>query len=165
MCYAAMVHARIDRLVFGADDPKAGAVGSLFDVVRDRRLRTSARWALHNDTIRLRIPHDLDGDALTIHAVVSASGGDGSIVLIGDTLLVTDPGADADPEIVVEAGGTITANVAGTTMLGTNVQLATADQAITLNTDDLVIDDVVVARPDTPAVWAAAQCFGHAGNG
>ena len=30
--------ARVDRLVYGADDPKAGAVGSLWDVVRDRRL-------------------------------------------------------------------------------------------------------------------------------
>ena len=38
MCAGALVLARVDRLVFGADDPKAGAVGSLFDVVRDRRL-------------------------------------------------------------------------------------------------------------------------------
>jgi tRNA(adenine34) deaminase len=38
MCAGAIVLARIDRLVFGAWDPKAGAVGSLWDVVRDRRL-------------------------------------------------------------------------------------------------------------------------------
>lgn len=38
MCAGAVVLARVDRLVFGADDPKAGAVGSLWDVVRDRRL-------------------------------------------------------------------------------------------------------------------------------
>ena len=38
MCAGALVLARIDRLVFGAWDPKAGAVGSLWDVVRDRRL-------------------------------------------------------------------------------------------------------------------------------
>lgn len=38
MCAGALVLARIQRLVFGADDPKAGAVGSLWDVVRDRRL-------------------------------------------------------------------------------------------------------------------------------
>ena len=38
MCAGALVLARVDRLVFGADDPKAGAVGSLWDVVRDRRL-------------------------------------------------------------------------------------------------------------------------------
>ncbi len=38
MCAGASVAARVDRLVFGAWDPKAGAVGSLWDVVRDRRL-------------------------------------------------------------------------------------------------------------------------------
>ena len=38
MCAGALVLARIERLVFGAYDPKAGAVTSLFDVVRDRRL-------------------------------------------------------------------------------------------------------------------------------
>jgi tRNA(adenine34) deaminase len=38
MCAGAIVLARLDALVFGAYDPKAGAVGSLWDVVRDRRL-------------------------------------------------------------------------------------------------------------------------------
>jgi tRNA(adenine34) deaminase len=38
MCAGAVVLARLDRLVFGAYDEKAGAVGSLWDVVRDRRL-------------------------------------------------------------------------------------------------------------------------------
>jgi tRNA(adenine34) deaminase len=38
MCAGASVLARVERVVFGADDPKAGAVGSLWDVVRDRRL-------------------------------------------------------------------------------------------------------------------------------
>jgi tRNA(adenine34) deaminase len=38
MCAGAMVLARIDRLVFGADDPKAGAVGSLMDLSQDPRL-------------------------------------------------------------------------------------------------------------------------------
>ena len=38
MCAGAIVNARIARLVFGASDEKAGAVGSLWDVVRDRRL-------------------------------------------------------------------------------------------------------------------------------
>ncbi|MGI9093661.1 MAG: tRNA adenosine(34) deaminase TadA [Mycobacteriales bacterium] len=37
MCAGAAVLARVDRIVYGADDPKAGAVGSLWDVVRDRR--------------------------------------------------------------------------------------------------------------------------------
>ena len=38
MCAGALVLARVARVVFGAWDPKAGAVGSLWDVVRDRRL-------------------------------------------------------------------------------------------------------------------------------
>jgi tRNA(adenine34) deaminase len=38
MCAGALVLARVSRVVFGASDPKAGAVGSLWDVVRDRRL-------------------------------------------------------------------------------------------------------------------------------
>jgi tRNA(adenine34) deaminase len=38
MCAGAVTLARVDRLVFGAADPKAGAVGSLWDVIRDRRL-------------------------------------------------------------------------------------------------------------------------------
>jgi tRNA(adenine34) deaminase len=38
MCGGALTQARVSRLVFGADDPKAGAVTSLFDVVRDPRL-------------------------------------------------------------------------------------------------------------------------------
>ena len=38
MCAGALVMARVARLVFGAWEPKSGAVGSLWDVVRDRRL-------------------------------------------------------------------------------------------------------------------------------
>lgn len=38
MCAGAVVLSRVERLVFGAYDEKAGAVGSLWDVVRDRRL-------------------------------------------------------------------------------------------------------------------------------
>ncbi len=38
MCAGAIVLSRVDRLVFAAYDEKAGAVGSLWDVVRDRRL-------------------------------------------------------------------------------------------------------------------------------
>jgi tRNA(adenine34) deaminase len=38
MCAGAVVLARLDRLVFGASDPKAGFVGSLGDLVRDGRL-------------------------------------------------------------------------------------------------------------------------------
>lgn len=38
MCAGALVLARVDRLVYGAEDPKAGAAGTLWDIVRDRRL-------------------------------------------------------------------------------------------------------------------------------
>jgi tRNA(adenine34) deaminase len=38
MCAGAAVLARVDRIVYGAVDEKGGAVGSLWDVVRDRRL-------------------------------------------------------------------------------------------------------------------------------
>jgi tRNA(adenine34) deaminase len=38
MCAGAMVNARIERLVYGATDPKAGAAGSLMNVVADPRL-------------------------------------------------------------------------------------------------------------------------------
>ena len=42
MCAGAAVLARIDRVVFGAADPKAGFVGSLGDLVRDDRLNHRA---------------------------------------------------------------------------------------------------------------------------
>ncbi|MHB1018026.1 MAG: tRNA adenosine(34) deaminase TadA [Coriobacteriia bacterium] len=38
MCAGALVNARIDRLVYGASDPKAGAVGTLYDLSADPRL-------------------------------------------------------------------------------------------------------------------------------
>jgi tRNA(adenine34) deaminase len=38
MCAGAITAARLSRLVYGAPDPRAGAVGSLWDVVRDQRL-------------------------------------------------------------------------------------------------------------------------------
>jgi tRNA(adenine34) deaminase len=38
MCAGAMVHARIERLVFGAADPKSGAAGSIMNLVQDPRL-------------------------------------------------------------------------------------------------------------------------------
>jgi tRNA(adenine34) deaminase len=38
MCAGAAVLARVDRIVFGAYDPKAGAAGSLWDIPRDPRL-------------------------------------------------------------------------------------------------------------------------------
>lgn len=38
MCAGAMVNSRVARIVYGADDPIAGACGSVFDVVTDKRL-------------------------------------------------------------------------------------------------------------------------------
>jgi tRNA(adenine34) deaminase len=38
MCAGALVLARLPRVVFAADDPKAGAVGALYDIPRDPRL-------------------------------------------------------------------------------------------------------------------------------
>ena len=38
MCVGAMLHARIARLVYGARDEKAGALGSVYDIGRDGRL-------------------------------------------------------------------------------------------------------------------------------
>jgi tRNA(adenine34) deaminase len=38
MCAGAMVNARLDRVVYGADDPKAGAVRSLYEIADDARL-------------------------------------------------------------------------------------------------------------------------------
>jgi tRNA(adenine34) deaminase len=38
MCAGALVLARIDRLVYGCDDPKAGACRSLYNIVQDERL-------------------------------------------------------------------------------------------------------------------------------
>ncbi|MFF9806939.1 tRNA adenosine(34) deaminase TadA [Streptomyces coeruleorubidus] len=38
MCAGAIQQSRVDRLVYGARDDKAGAAGSLWDLVRDRRL-------------------------------------------------------------------------------------------------------------------------------
>jgi len=45
MCAMAMVHARIARLVYGANDPKTGAAGSVFDLLADPR---------HNHRVQVR---------------------------------------------------------------------------------------------------------------
>lgn len=44
MCAAAMIHARIERLVFGAYDPKAGAVSSVFKLLEDPRHNHAITW-------------------------------------------------------------------------------------------------------------------------
>lgn len=44
MCAGAIVHARVNRLVFGATDPKAGAVQSVYDVIANPRLNHRVEW-------------------------------------------------------------------------------------------------------------------------
>jgi len=57
MCAGASVLARVDRVVFGAFDEKAGAVGSLWDLVRDRRLN-------HRPEVVAGVLADESGDVL-----------------------------------------------------------------------------------------------------
>lgn len=45
MCAGAIVHARVERLVFGARDPKAGAVDSVYDVIARPRLNHVVAWS------------------------------------------------------------------------------------------------------------------------
>jgi tRNA(adenine34) deaminase len=44
MCAGAIVHARVRRLVFGAPDPKAGAVSAVYDVISNPRLNHRVEW-------------------------------------------------------------------------------------------------------------------------
>ena len=44
MCAGAIIHARVSRLVFGARDPKAGAVNSVYDVIAQPRLNHIVEW-------------------------------------------------------------------------------------------------------------------------
>jgi tRNA(adenine34) deaminase len=57
MCAGAIIHARLARLVFAADDPKTGAVGSVFDVLADTR---------HNHRVQVQrgVLADLAGERL-----------------------------------------------------------------------------------------------------
>jgi len=54
MCAGAIVNSRIDRVVYGAIDPKAGAVESLFEVLSDKRLnhRPEVTSGVLKDTCR-----------------------------------------------------------------------------------------------------------------
>ncbi|MFF2406014.1 tRNA adenosine(34) deaminase TadA [Streptomyces sp. NPDC058092] len=58
MCAGALVQARVDRVVYGARDEKAGAAGSLWDVVRDRRLN-------HRPEVIHGVLEDICADRLT----------------------------------------------------------------------------------------------------
>lgn len=44
MCAGAILHARLDRVVFGADDPRAGAVHSVYDLIAKPRLNHRMNW-------------------------------------------------------------------------------------------------------------------------
>lgn len=44
MCAGAIIHARLARVVFGAADPKAGAVNSVYDVIAQPRLNHKPDW-------------------------------------------------------------------------------------------------------------------------
>lgn len=44
MCAGAIIHARVQRLVFGAPDPKAGAVNAVYDVIANPRLNHAVQW-------------------------------------------------------------------------------------------------------------------------
>ncbi|HUR42045.1 MAG TPA: tRNA adenosine(34) deaminase TadA [Verrucomicrobiae bacterium] len=44
MCAGAIIHARIARVVFGASDPRAGAVNSVYDVIANPRLNHTPHW-------------------------------------------------------------------------------------------------------------------------
>ena len=44
MCAGAIIHARVTRLVFGASDPKAGAVHSVYDLIAQPRLNHRVAW-------------------------------------------------------------------------------------------------------------------------
>ncbi|TVT50730.1 nucleoside deaminase [Amycolatopsis rhizosphaerae] len=58
MCAGALVLARVERLVFGAWEPRTGAVGSLWDVVRDRRL--NHRPEVHGGVLQTECAELLD---------------------------------------------------------------------------------------------------------
>ena len=60
MCAGALVLGRLDRLVYGCDDPKAGACGSLYNIVQDERLnhRLEVTSGVLADDCGKRIPRD-----------------------------------------------------------------------------------------------------------
>src|SRR5512138_1573587 len=71
MCAGAMVLARIDRLVYAASDPKAGAVGSLMDLSADPRLN-------HRFEVERGLLADEAGDLLRAFFRARRGGGNGS---------------------------------------------------------------------------------------
>jgi tRNA(adenine34) deaminase len=70
MCAGAMVLARVDRLVFAASDPKAGAVGSLMDLSSDPRLN-------HRYPVERGVLGEEAGELLKAFFRARRGGGDG----------------------------------------------------------------------------------------
>jgi tRNA(adenine34) deaminase len=71
MCAGAMVLARIDRLVYGASDPKAGAAGSLMDLTQDPRLN-------HRFAVERGVLAEEAGELLRAFFRARRAGGNGS---------------------------------------------------------------------------------------
>jgi tRNA(adenine34) deaminase len=69
MCAGAIIQARIHRVVFGASDPKAGACGTLYDILRDTRLN-------HRCLVRSGIMSDECSDLLRTYFGQRRKGGD-----------------------------------------------------------------------------------------
>jgi len=44
MCAGAILQSRVERVVYGASDPKAGCVGTLMDLLQDSRFNHAAPW-------------------------------------------------------------------------------------------------------------------------
>ena len=84
MCAGALVLSRMDRLVYGCDDPKSGACGSLYNIVQDERLnhrvditsgvlQEQCRQQLQEFFLRRRILYMRSMRALAISSGISAT--------------------------------------------------------------------------------------------
>ncbi|MBJ7341513.1 nucleoside deaminase [Mycolicibacterium sp.] len=81
MCAGALVMARVARVVFGAWEPKTGAVGSLWDVVRDRRLahRPEVRGGVLADECAAPLTEFFRAERAATAKEPSTSRGDGAL--------------------------------------------------------------------------------------
>ncbi len=152
-------------LIVGSVDSVVGVTtlgGDIVIVANSPLTIREAVRCLGGGDIVLTASHGGGGDDnLTVEAPVTASGGDGDIVLnAGTNLSITDSGTTTD--IFVTGTGTITVNVFNATMINTDVAIQSADGDISLNTDDLqlsavgtsVVSDTgtITISPTTPGV-------------
>ncbi len=70
MCAGALVLARVERLVFGAPDPKFGACGSIFDIVQSKKL--NHRIALSTGILKNECVSSIESFGSTVHALSSS---------------------------------------------------------------------------------------------